>query len=89
MILFTFYFVQDKLLQFSPSKRLTAEQVMSAAVSLSLSVSVSVPGSVPGSGSGSVCVCLCVRVHVCVCVRHLSLACFISREREIISLSHA
>ena len=85
MILFTFYFVQDKLLQFSPSKRLTAEQVMSAAVSLFLSVSV----SVPGSGSGSVCVCLCVRVHVCVCVRHLSLACFISREREIISLSHA
>ena len=73
MIFFTFYFVQDKLLQFSPSKRLTAEQVMSVAVS----VAVSVSGS--GSGSGSGCVCLCVRVHICVCVRHLSLACFRSR----------
>ena len=46
MILFTFYLEQDKLLQFSPSKRLTAEQVMSVAVS----VIVSVSGTGPGSG---------------------------------------
>jgi hypothetical protein len=71
MILFTFYFEQDKLLQFSPSKRLTAEQVMSVAVSVIVSVS--------GTGPGSGCERERQRVHVHVCMWPLSLACFSSR----------